>query len=126
MTARDVSRKPSVLIVEDEFLIRMGIVDSIQRAGFEIFEAGNADEAIRLLEEHPDITVLFTDIDMPGSMDGLKLAAAVRRRWPPVKIIVTSGHVKMRQEDLPVEGRFFAKPYDHNTILSTLLEFSAG
>ncbi|HEV7718892.1 MAG TPA: response regulator [Arsenicitalea sp.] len=126
MSARDVSRKPSVLVVEDEFLIRMGIVDTIQHAGFEIFEASNADEAILLLEAHPDIAVLFTDIDMPGSMDGLKLAAAVRRRWPPVKIIVTSGHVKMRQEDLPFDGLFFPKPYDHDIILSTLRELSAG
>lgn len=126
MTAPEVpNKKPSVLVVEDEFLIRMGIVDSIAQAGYEIFEASNADEAIRALEAHPDISVLFTDIDMPGSMDGLKLAAAVRRRWPPVKIIVTSGHVKMRQEDLPFEGRFFAKPYDHAMVLLTLRDLAA-
>jgi CheY-like chemotaxis protein len=126
MAALNAPQKPSVLVVEDEFLIRIGIVETIAQSGFEVFEASNADEAIRLLETHPDITVLFTDIDMPGSMDGLKLAAAVRTRWPPVKIIVTSGHVKIRQEDLPVEGWFFSKPYDPTRIVSTLRDLAAG
>jgi CheY-like chemotaxis protein len=113
-------KSPAVLVVEDEVLIRMAIADSIEEGGFTVYEAANADQAIRLLELHQDIRVLFTDIDMPGSMDGLKLAAAVRDRWPPVKIVITSGHVKIRQEELPVEGRFFAKPYDAAKIVSTL------
>jgi two-component system, response regulator PdtaR len=73
------------------------------------FEAASADEAIAILEDRLDITVVFTDIQMPGSMDGLKLAAAVRDRWPPIKIVATSGHVKLGPSDLPVGGRFFAK-----------------
>jgi CheY-like chemotaxis protein len=111
---------PAILVVEDEVLIRMAIADSIADDGFVVYEAANADQAIRMLETHQDIRVLFTDIDMPGSMDGLKLAAAVRDRWPPVKIVITSGHVKIKPEDLPVEGHFFAKPYDSAKVVRTL------
>lgn len=73
----------TVLVVEDEVIIRMDISSALEAAGFRVLEAGNADEAITILHQSPDIQVLFTDIDMPGSMDGLKLAAAVRDRWPP-------------------------------------------
>jgi CheY-like chemotaxis protein len=76
------SKGPVVLIVEDEFLLRMGAVDMIAAAGFEAVEAANADQAIKILEARRGITVVFTDIQMPGSMDGLKLARAVRGRWP--------------------------------------------
>lgn len=110
----------AVLVVEDEVLIRMAIADSIEESGFVVYEAANADQAIRLLERHHDIRILFTDIDMPGSMDGLRLAAAVRDRWPPVKIVITSGHIKISESDLPVDGRFFAKPYDCGKVVRTL------
>ena len=103
---------PAVLIVEDEPLIRIGAVHIIEDAGFEVVEAASADEAIRILECRGDIRVVFTDIHMPGSMDGLKLAHAVRNRWPPIKIIVTSGREQIAKQDLPEGGRFFAKPYD--------------
>ena len=82
---------PCIVVVEDEALLLFSIADDLRDAGFSVLEASNADEAIALLESHPEIRLLFTDIDMPGSMDGLKLSAAVRDRWPPVKIIVTSG-----------------------------------
>ena len=95
------SNQHVVLIVEDDFLIRMGAVDTIRAAGFEVVEAKDADEAIEVLENRLDITVVFTDIHMPGSMDGLKLAAAVRGRWPPIKIVATSGRPKLSAEDLP-------------------------
>src|SRR4029079_550967 len=88
--------KPAtVLVVEDESLIRMDIVDCLEEAGFLIAEASNADEAINILQSRADIRLVFTDIHMPGSMDGLKLAAFVRKRWPPIKIIVTSGHTEV-------------------------------
>ena len=83
------AKRPVVLVVEDEFLLRMNAVDMIGAAGFEAVEAANADEAIEILESRRDITVVFTDIQMPGSMDGLKLAQTVRGRWPPVKIVAT-------------------------------------
>jgi CheY-like chemotaxis protein len=102
----------AVLIAEDEPLIRMGAVYLVEGAGFKVYEAGSADAAIALLELHKEICLIFTDVDMPGSMDGLKLAHYVRRRWPPVKIIVTSGHVKVTEESLPTGALFLPKPYD--------------
>jgi CheY-like chemotaxis protein len=101
----------AVLIVEDEALIRMGAVSLIEDAGFLVYEAGSADEAIRMLDLHAEIRLVFTDINMPGSMDGLKLAHYVRGRWPPVKIIVTSGRSPVRDEDLPAGAVFVGKPY---------------
>lgn len=84
---------PVVLIVEDDLLIRMHAADLVQAAGFHPVEAANADDAVEILEARSDVAVMFTDIQMPGSMDGLKLAAAVHDRWPPIKIIATSGQV---------------------------------
>ena len=117
----------TVLVVEDELLLLMDIVQSLEDQGFTVFEATNADEAITLLDVHSEIQVMFTDIDMPGSMNGLKLAAAVRDRWPPVKIIVTSGHRQMSDSLLPVEGKFFPKPYNPSTVISAMRDMvSAG
>ncbi len=87
-----------------------------------MLEASNADDAISLLDAHPEVRLMFTDIDMPGSMDGLKLAAAVRDRWPPVKIIVTSGHRHMSDDTLPIVGRFFSKHYDPSRVLHAIRE----
>jgi CheY-like chemotaxis protein len=111
---------PAILIVEDETLVRLSAVKIIEEAGFQVVEAANADEAIRILEFRSDIEVVFTDIHMPGSMDGLKLAHAVRDRWPPIKIIVTSGRDLLMGQNLPEGGRFFAKPYDPIQITNTL------
>jgi CheY-like chemotaxis protein len=116
------SRRPVVLIVEDEFLLRMDAADMIAAAGFEAIAAANADEAIEILEARRDVTVIFTDIQMPGSMDGLKLARAVRGRWPPIKIIATSGHARVRETDLPEGGRFLCKPYSPMQITDLLRE----
>jgi CheY-like chemotaxis protein len=98
-----VAKAPAVLIVEDEALVRLGAARMIEDAGFDVIEAANADEAIQILESRSDI---FTDIHMPGSMDGLKLAHAVRHRWPPIKIIVTSGRELLTERDLPEGGCF--------------------
>lgn len=108
--------KGCVLIVEDEALIRWAAVDMIREAGYGVLEAGNADEAIRILEARNDIRFIFTDIDMPGSIDGLKLAHAVSKRWPPIKIIVTSGMQNPKESDLPKGSRFLPKPYDANSL----------
>jgi two-component system, response regulator PdtaR len=116
----------AVLIVEDEPLIRMGAVDLIENAGFEVYEAGSADAAIALLELHKEIRLIFTDVDMPGSMDGLKLAHYVRGRWPPVKIIVTSGHIKVTEESLPAGAIFLPKPYDPTEIAHKVRELIAA
>jgi CheY-like chemotaxis protein len=100
-----------VLVVEDQALIRMETREVIEEAGFTVYEACNADEAIELLAAHSDIALIFTDVDMPGSMDGVKLAHYVRKRWPPVKIIVTSGFKAVTLGDLPNGGLFLSKPY---------------
>jgi len=110
----------SVLVVEDEALIRMGVVDDLADAGFDVHEAANTDEAISILRAHPEIQALFTDVEMPGSMNGLRLAATVHDRWPPIKIIVTSGRVRVRKRDLPQDALFFPKPYDNTEVISTL------
>jgi DNA-binding NtrC family response regulator len=109
-----------VLVVEDEALLLFTIADDLRDAGFVVFEAGNADAAMRLLETNNGIDVLFTDVDMPGSIDGLELAAAVSDRWPAARIIITSGHVSLKQHDLPQGGRFVAKPYTPRLIVSTI------
>jgi CheY-like chemotaxis protein len=111
-----------VLVVEDEALIRIGMVDDLEQAGFTVLEAQTSDEAMRLLRGHPEIQVLFTDINMPGSMDGLRLAETVHDRWPPIKIIITSGGVRLRQGDLPDDALFVPKPYDNNDVISALRE----
>jgi CheY-like chemotaxis protein len=126
MSSAYAARWPVVLIVEDEFLIRLHAAQIIEEAGFDVIEASNADEAISILEVRSDITVLFTDIQMPGSMDGLKLAAAVKGRWPPIKIVATSGVVNVRSDDLPVGGRFLPKPYDPTQLTATLRELTVN
>jgi CheY-like chemotaxis protein len=98
----------------------------IDAAGFDVVEAANADEAMEILEVRLDVTVVFTDIQMPGSMDGLKLAAAIRGRWPPIKIVATSGIVHVRKVDLPEGGRFLPKPYSSAEIAGTLRELTGA
>jgi CheY-like chemotaxis protein len=110
-----------ILIVEDEFLIRTYATEVIRDAGFEVIEASDADEAIVILESRTDIRVVFTDIHMPGTMDGLKLAHAVRDRWPPVHIIATSGRYAFREGDLPTGATFFRKPYSPEKVANTLV-----
>jgi CheY-like chemotaxis protein len=119
-------RKPAVLIVEDDALVRLLAVDIAEEAGFIAVEAEDADEAVAILEARSDIAVLFTDINMPGSMDGLKLAHAVRHRWPPVKIIVVSGQVRLSPSDLPPDTRFFPKPYRASHMISELRNLLGG
>ena len=101
-----------VLIVEDDFLVRQSAVFLLKEAGFDTLEAGSADEAVPLLEARQDIKVVFTDINMPGSMDGLELAQAIRRRWPPVELVLTSGYARVRDDDMPERGLFLGKPYE--------------
>jgi two-component system, response regulator PdtaR len=110
-----------VLVVEDEGLINLMTAEELRRAGYQVISAFNADEAIEMLETYSEIRLVFTDIDMPGSMDGLKLAAAVRKRWPPVRIIVTSG--KRLPDKLPEGAVFVAKPYSAAKIVETIAGF---
>jgi two-component system, response regulator PdtaR len=121
MMAGSPNRSQSVvLIVEDEPLLRMLAVEVVEEAGFVALEAGDAEEAVALLESRPDISVLFTDVNMPGSMDGLKLAHAVRTRWPPIKILVVSGEVRLQQSELPSNSCFVGKPYQAAAMVEEL------
>jgi two-component system, response regulator PdtaR len=108
--------KAAVLVVEDEALVRWATRDGIEDAGFQVHDARDADEAIKLLEANPDIGLIFTDVDMPGSMDGVKLAHYVRERWPPVKIIVTSGFKNITGDLLPSGSLFLSKPYQREQL----------
>jgi CheY-like chemotaxis protein len=119
------SARPVVLVVEDELLLRAHAAEMVGAAGFEVIEAANAADAIDILEARADISVVFTDIQMPGSMDGLKLARAIRGRWPPIKIVATSGFVDVGEKDLPEGGRFLAKPYSPEAIADILRELTA-
>jgi DNA-binding NtrC family response regulator len=120
------SEKITVLVVEDEALIRLGIVDELHFAGFEVLEADCADSAIIMVEENPAIRLIFTDIDMPGTMDGLKLAAFVRDRWPPIQIIVTSGRGTPDAAALPPGVAFLAKPYEIDRVVTAIRTLMTG
>ena len=110
----------AVLVVEDEPFQRMLAVDLVEEAGLIALEARDADEAIAILEARSDVRIVFTDINMPGSMDGLKLAAAVRDRWPPVRIILTSGNFDPGLQERPADSVFLAKPYDPQRLIAEL------
>jgi CheY-like chemotaxis protein len=109
-----------VLVVEDEMLLRMRAVDMVEDAGFTPVEAVDADEAVAILEARSDIALLFTDIQMPGSMDGLKLAHAVRERWPPIKIILVSGQLGPANIAIPADSRFFGKPLEAKKMIAEM------
>jgi two-component system, response regulator PdtaR len=112
-------------VVEDEFFSRWHAVELVEAAGYIAIEASNADEAIAVLQARKDIRIVFTDINMPGSMDGLKLAQAIRDRWPPIELILTSGHFDVPQRDIPERGLFFPKPYRDEEIIAALHKFAS-
>jgi two-component system, response regulator PdtaR len=112
--------RPVVLIVEDEILLRLHAREVIEDDGFDVLEAKNADDAISILEQRNDVVLIFTDINMPGSMDGLKLTHFVKDRWPPIKIIATSGHARITADDLPEGSHFVPKPYQPTEIADAI------
>lgn len=116
----DIVTNKCVLIVEDEPLIRVDAVDMVADEGFPVCDAPNAAKALMILETRDDIGILFTDIDMPGEMDGLGLARIVRKRWPHIAIIIVSGHTQVADVEVPNGGMFFSKPYLRATILKAL------
>jgi CheY-like chemotaxis protein len=112
--------KTSVLVVEDSPLIRMGAVDLVEAAGFEALEANDASAAIRILEARSEIGLVFMDVGMPGTMDGIKLSHYIRERWPPVNLILASGTTIVDPGRLPAGARFFEKPYHDVLIIEAM------
>ncbi|MFF0919942.1 response regulator [Rhizobium leguminosarum] len=112
--------KAVVLVVEDSTIIRMGAVDLVVSAGYEALEACDADEAIGILESRDDVDLVFTDVQMPGTMDGIKLSHYINDRWPPVRLIVASGAAILEESNLPTGSRFFSKPYDSHAIIDAM------
>lgn len=118
--------KAVVLIVEDSTIVRMGAVDLVLSAGYEALEANDAEGAIRILEARNDVDIVFTDVRMPGTMDGIKLSHYIHDRWPPVKLIVASGEAILEESSLPTGSRFFSKPYDERSITDAMALLISG
>ena len=108
------------LVVEDEALVRFDLTQSLQAEGYKTLEASNSAEAIAVMEAHPEIRVVFTDIQMPGTMDGLALSHYVRKRWPPTIIVVSSGRCSPREDEMASGARFLPKPYVPQALISVL------
>ena len=115
-----------VLLVEDEPLLRFFVSDVLEDEGFEVIETGSADEALTWLDTRDDVRVIVTDIQMPGHMNGLDLAALVHRRWPGILILVVSGEIRPSIAELPAGGRFLAKPCEGSTMVHYLREMIAS
>lgn len=112
MTDAPSNASPCALVVDDDMLIRMDAVDILEEAGFMTFEAPTGDQALQVLEDqHACVTLLFTDVQMPGAHDGFALARKVANAYPHISIVVASGHIKPGPGDLPDGARFIAKPF---------------
>lgn len=117
---------PTILVVEDEALIRMNAAEMIQDAGWTALEAENSDEALQVLADHPEVDLLFTDINMPGKIDGLELASRVHETYPHVELVATSGkHIVIDDSMLPDDGTFLRKPYSLDDV-TELIERKLG
>lgn len=109
-----------ILVVEDEPIIRLGLVSLIEDEGYDVVEAGSADQAIMRLSADTEIRLVVTDVDMPGTMDGIRLAHHVRNRWPPVHLLVISGKVGVKPSELPTGVRFMSKPYQEPHLIGAI------
>lgn len=114
------------LVVEDEPLIMMEAVDILESDGFKVLEAWSADTALKLLDEKGPVDLLFTDVHMPGTMNGFALAKEVRRRWPRTAVVICSGHIKPGPADLPAGARFLDKPFSSSLVLELVRETLSG
>lgn len=125
MPQQPATARSLVLIVEDEPLLRLYAIDIVEDAGYSTLEAPNADEAIKILTSRPDIRIVFTDINMPGSIDGLKLSHFIRDRWPPIHLIITSGNKKPAPHEMPARGAFLGKPFEPHHLVDALSALTA-
>ncbi len=116
-----------VLVAEDEELVRLVIVQALLDEGFEVMEVEHAKAALIVLESHGRrIHVLFTDIQMPGAMDGLALAHLTSKHWPWIGLLVTSARPHPDQTAFPEQSRFVAKPYRHRDVIRHIRELAAA
>ena len=109
--------KAAILVVEDEALIRIWAADLLEEDGFSVLEAKDADAALKVLEARPDVKLLLTDVQMPGSLNGMELASEVHARWPHILLVITSGRDRPARAEIPDDGRFVAKPYSAEELL---------
>ena len=122
----DSSQPVIVLVVDDEAVLRFIASDVLEDSGFQVLEAEDAKAALEVLAAHPDVQVLFTDINMPGRLDGLDLAREAHMRWPSLKLVVTSGRPKPADRAIPDDGRFVAKPYSPDSLVGEIRKALAG
>lgn len=109
-----------VLIVEDEPILRLDAISMVEDAGFEVVEALSSADAIRIIEERLDIRLVYMDLDMPRSRKGIEIAAAIRKRWPPIEIILTAAYFTRADVDLPARAEFYPKPIDHGEVVAAM------
>jgi two-component system, response regulator PdtaR len=109
---------PTILVVEDDALVRMNGSDILEEAGFQVLEAETADDALVMLEDGAEVHLLFSDVDMPGHIDGMELARIVHERWPRICLLITSGHHRLQDGDVPEPGTFVSKPWTPETLTS--------
>jgi DNA-binding response OmpR family regulator len=115
----------TVLVVEDEALVNLDIADALREEGFGVLQAYDGEEALRLLRQHPEIRVLFTDVNLPGAVDGVALATEVERRWPQIEVLVTSAQRRPDVDRLTAVasyGRFVPKPYPRRAVARRIHE----
>jgi len=111
------NNKAAILVVEDETLVRLWVADFLEEEGFSVIEAEQAESALILLETRPDVKLLFTDVQMPGSLNGMELARRVHARWPHIRLVITSGRERPSRAEIPDDGRYVAKPYSAEELL---------
>ena len=109
---------PLALVVDDEELLRLYAAGVLEDHGFRVVEAENAAVALKVLESRHNVRLLFTDIQMPGKLNGMDLAQEVHARWPDVLLVITSGQMRPSPADIPDDGRFIGKPYCATDLLS--------
>ncbi len=124
--SQSTSGRAVVLIVEDEPLVRMMVIELFEDEGFEVLEAANADQALGIFGERKDVALLFTDVEMPGSIDGYALARWVHDNRPTVKTMIVSGRALPRAGDVPDGAAFVGKPYDHDDVMRRVQTMMAG
>jgi CheY-like chemotaxis protein len=122
MTHGNAGSKPAILVVDDEEILHLHAADLLEENGYDVVEAPNAEAALKTLENRPDVRLLFTDIQMPGRIDGMELARLVHERWPHILLVMTSGRQQPSQAEIPDHGRFIAKPYRAQELLGQVNE----